>query len=507
MLRDFAGSLLPLALLLIPVSVVAQILPAGTGVEVRLSVATGSRISHPGDPIKAAVIAPVFAGGRLVIGQGATVSGVVENVERVGLGLKHLTSGIQYRFDSVQEPGGAAVPLQARVMEVETAKERVNTQGMIVGIYPTANLSSGVAFYALPLMCTQPGVGAVILGIKTIIARSPDPEIYFPVGTEMILELTSAADVPSSSVLRDQFAPLDAAETAEARRILAKLPEQRTDRGHNQPSDLVNILFLGSRGAIDRAFEAAGWSGAQRRSLRSIYRMYHCMVQRIGYSTAPMGNLMLNGVTADAEYQKSLDTFSKRHHLRLWKQGQEDAWLSAATEDTGYMMRGMHLTHATDSLIDNERAKVLNDLTLTGCVAGATLMERDSSAFADQNEHSIQTDGKVAVIQINDCQNPRTTRVPLANPGQRGRAVQALVAMRNDLIRSNPISLAYNTSSMLRDHERALASESMFASGPNRRKTGSRESSVQPKWVRSSVLDGTARMNAEEAKNSLTAQR
>lgn len=493
MLIDFAASLLPLAtLLLIPVSIVAQILPAGTALEVRLSVATGSRISHPGDPIKAAVISPVFAGGRLVIGQGAIVSGVVENVERVGLGLKHLTSGVQYRFDLLQESGRAAVPLQARVMEVETAKERVNAQGMIGGIYPTANLSSGVAFYALPLLCTQPGIGAVVLGIKTIIARSPDPEIYFPIGTEMILELTSAADIPSSSVLQDRLAPLDAAQTAEARRLLAKLPEQRTDRGHNQPSDLVNILFLGSRGAIDRAFEAAGWSGAQRRSLTSIYRMYHCMVQRIGYSMAPMGNLMLNGVRADAEYQKSLDTFSKRHHLRLWKQGTQDAWLSAATEDTGYMTRRMHLTHATDSLIDNERAKVLNDLALTGCVAAATLMERDSSAFTDRSEYSIQTDAKVAVIQMNDCQNPRTTRVPFANPGQRGRAIQALVAMRNDLIRSNPISLAYNTSGMLREHERRLAIESMFASGTNRRKTGSRESGIQPKWVRPSVLDGTS---------------
>ncbi len=249
MLRHSATLLLPLTfLLLIPVSSRAEILPAGTGLEVRFSAATGSRISHPGDPIKAVVIAPVFAGGRLVIGQGAEISGVVENVERVGLGLKRLTSRIEYRFDSVQNPGSPATLLQARVAEVETAKERVNAQGMISGIYPTANVSSGVAFYALPLLCTQPGVGALVLGIKTIIARSPDPEIYFPAGTEMILELTSAAEIPSSGVSQSGFEPLTTAETAEARRILAKLPEQRTDRGSKHPSDLVNILFLGSRG-------------------------------------------------------------------------------------------------------------------------------------------------------------------------------------------------------------------------------------------------------------------
>ncbi len=216
------------------------------------------------------------------------------------------------------------------------------------------------------------------------------------------------------------------------------------------------------------------------------------MVQRIGYSMAPMGNLTLNGVAADADYQKSLNTFSKRHHLRLWKQAQQDAWLSAATEDVGYTVRRMHLTHATDSLIDNERSKVLNDLALTGCVAAATLMERGSSAFADEGEHSIQTDAKVAVIQMNDCTNPRTSQKEFANPGQRGRGVQALVAMRNDLIRTNPISLAYNTSRMLRDHERALASESMFSTGANQRKAGSRESATQLRWVRASVLDGTS---------------
>ncbi|MBV8864946.1 MAG: LssY C-terminal domain-containing protein [Acidobacteriaceae bacterium] len=505
MLRDFAASLFPLAtLLLIPVSMVAQILPAGTGVEVRFLMATGSRISHPGDPVKAVVIAPVFADGRLTIGQGAMISGAVEKVERVGLGLKHLTSEIEYRFDSVQEPDAAAVPLHARVMAVETAKERVNSQGLISGIHPTANVSSGVAFYALPLLCTQPGVAAAMLGIKTIIARSPDPEIYFPAGTEMLLELTSAAKIPRSSVSQHALAPLTAAETAEAQQLLAKLPEQRTDRGHNHPSDLVNILFLGSRGAIDRAFEAAGWSGAQERSLKSIYRMYHCMVQRMGYSMAPMGNLRLNGVTADAEYQKSLDTFSKRHHLRLWKQGTQDAWLSAATEDTGYTVRGMHLTHATDSLIDNERAKVLNDLTLTGCVAGAALIDREVAAFTDQGETSIQTDSKIAVIRMNACENPRTTRMEFANSGQRGRALQALVAMRNDLIRTNFVSLAYNTSGVLREHERALTTESMFASSnTSRRKIGARESSIPPRWVRSSVLDGTKA--TEDGKNSLAA--
>ena len=270
----------------------------------RLSAPTGSRISHAGDPIEATVIAPVLADGRLVIPQGAIASGVVQRVKRLGLGLKHLTSGIEYRFDKVQLPDGTPIPIQARVVQVETAKERVNDQGVVGGIYPTANLSATAAFYVLPLLCLNPEFGVPLLGVKSLIARSPDPEIYFPAGTELILQLTAEADVRTARIPQGGIAPLSAGEMADVSGVLAKLPQQRTDRGPNHPSDLINIVFLGSRESLNRAFQAAGWSGAQRSSLRSIYRMYHSMVQRIGYSMAPMGKLRLNGVTADVEYQK-----------------------------------------------------------------------------------------------------------------------------------------------------------------------------------------------------------
>jgi hypothetical protein len=496
MLRDFATLLASIAVLfLVPCSIIAGILPAGTRFEARLSTPTGSRISHTGDRIEATVIAPVLADGRLVIPQGATVSGVVQRVNRLGLGLKHLTSGIEYRFDTVQLPDGTSIPVQARVVQVETAKERVNDQGVVGGIYPTANLSATAAFYVLPLLYLDPEFGVPLLGIKSLIARSPDHEIYFPAGTEVILQLTAEADVRTAGVPQNDIGPLSAGEMADVNRVLAKLPQQRTDRGPNHPSDLINIVFLGSRESLDRAFQAAGWSGAQRSSLRSIYRMYHSMVQRIGYSMAPMGKLRLNGVTADVEYQKGLNTFSKRHHVRLWKQAQEDAWLSAATEDVGYKFRRMHLTHATDPLIDNERAKVLNDLAFTGCLDGATLVTRDTSASGNRQELSIKTDGKVAVLRMNDCLNPRTSAIQSAKNGLQGRrrSVQILVALRNDLIRINPISLACSTARALHHHQTSNGAISAFSS--KGQKADSSEGSMQPAWIRPSVLDSRVSTN------------
>src|SRR6185312_5752436 len=455
----------------------AGVLAAGAHLELRLSVATGSRISHPGDPVEATVIAPVLEDGRLLIPQGTTVSGAVERVERLGLGLKHLTAGIGYRFDAIQLQDGAVIPIEARVIQVETAKERVNAQGLIGGIYPTANLSSSVAFYLLPLLCVDPEFGVPVLGVKFLIARSPDPEIYFPAGTEMVLQLTAAADIPHLGTPQDRISPVPAAEMAEARGILAQLPQQRTSSG-NHPSDLVNILFFGGKEPINRAFQAAGWLGAQRRSVLSLYRMYHCMVQRMGYRMAPMGRLMLNGATADSEYQKSLDTFSKRHHVRLWEQ-RENVWLGAATEDIGYTTRRMHITHATDTFIDNERAKVLNDLAFTGCVEAASMTTRDPSDPAAQGRFP-GTDGRVVVIRMNDCSNPRAMPGESATSGPREerRSVQALIALRNDIIRSNPISLTSNTIRAL--HEKR---------NPEVTGAPSKTGVVQSRWIRPSVLD------------------
>ncbi|MDQ2712382.1 MAG: LssY C-terminal domain-containing protein [Acidobacteriota bacterium] len=497
MLRDISLLLLSVATFaLVPRTTAGSTLEAGTRLEVRLSTPTGSRTSHPGDRVDATVIAPVFEDGRLLIPQGAIVSGIVVTAVRLGLGLKHVTSRIEYRFDSLQLPDRDPLPITARVMEVETAKERVSVAGTISGIYPTANLSSSVAFYALPLLWIDPGVGLPILASKLVIARSPDPEIYFPAGTEVILRLTAAANIPNSGTVSKLLAPVSAKDLADAQRILAKLPQQRTNRAGNHPSDLVNILFLGGREPITRAFHAAGWEGAQGRSLRSLYRMYHCMVQRIGYTAAPMGNLTLNGVKADVDYQKGLNTFSKRHHVRLWKQWQRDAWLGAATEDVGYKLRRMHLTHATDPLIDNERAKVLNDLAFTGCLDAATLVPRDSFDPPGQHERALVTDRKLLVLRVSDCLNPRTmdSKATTSGPRERPRSVQVLVALRNDLIRINPISLAYNSARALR-HSQAATKEPTPGITLNRKKTDASESSIQPSWMRPTVLDVTTTVN------------
>ena len=253
------------------------------------------------------------------------------------------------------------IPIQAEVLEVETAKELVDVEGTVRGIHPAASLSSSLALFTVPLLFVVPTIGAPVWGIKSMLSPSADPEIYFPAGTELILRLTAPADVPSSNRKAVSMTSLSPEDESEVRRLL-KDSAQRTQMGNN-PSDLVNLLFIGSREEIDRAFHAAGWFQAQRKSPMSLYRMYHALTERSGYRSAPMNSLTLNGMPSNFDYQKSLDTVQKRHHVRMWQDPERaDVWRGAAAEDIAFRFELAHWTHSTAADIDSERAKIVNDL-------------------------------------------------------------------------------------------------------------------------------------------------
>ena len=480
------------------------VLPQGSNLEVRLQTATGSRISHSGDPVKAVVIAPVFDDDRLIIPQGSTISGIVNAVDRLGLGIVHRTARISYRFDSLEFPNGSRISLNARTAEVETARERVGSGGEIRGINPNVSLSSGASILISALMAdVQFAVPA--LGVKFLIARSPDPEIYFPAGTELILEMTADASIASFSD-SNFVPPIRKEDGLVVEKLLAALPAQQTILGRNRPSDLVNVLLLGTHTQIERAFRAAGWSGEARRSALALYRMYHCFVQRTGYSMAPMAKLRLDGHLPDDVYQKSLDTFAKRHHIRLWQQPGSDAWVGATTQDVSFTIKRMHVTHASEVEIDNERAKVLNDLWLTGCVDTASLVSRESLRRSAGQGSPLETDGSIAVLRMNDCEVPRFAsqarkRLP------RLSASQMLVAVGNDLAHSNPITLGYSAVKTILANPNIQTNSFQNSSSSDRKKLSFTANLPTQKWKRPSVVDAQVNAPPPDIFPTLTAKR
>jgi len=471
LVRDFC--FLACSILLLSLTISGQELPAGTALEVRLSGATGSRYSHRGEQIEATVIAPVAVEGRILVPQGSKLFGSIANATAIGLGLKHSTASISYDFQTLRLPGGAAIPVNTRLVEVDTAKEDVDERGTVHGIHPIVSLSSGLAFYTVPLLLIEPTIGAPACAVKSFIAPSANPEIYFPSGTEMIFRLTTAVTIPA----RETAFP---APTRSFRRNdltsiehLLKSSQPRAYMG-SRPSDIVNVLLIGTRRQLDRAFHASGWSRAQRKSPMSLYRMYHALSKRHGYPRAPMNALTLDGVPAAFVHQKSLDTVQKRHHVRFWQYPQRaNTWLGAAAEDIGFRFELTHWTHSTDSHIDSERAKVVNDLVFTGCVDAAGLLSRPPERLMQdpQAEHPIVTDGDVAVIRLNDCIDPKVMAGVDETPSlhQRGRLARALMAFRDDFVRSNIFFTTYNTLKLLTHGGRPETTRAPALNGEARR--------------------------------------
>ncbi len=311
-----------------------------------------------------------------------------------------------------------------------------------------ASLSSTLDVFAVPLLCVTPPVGAPVWATKSLIAPPADPEIYFPAGTEIILRLTAPVNIPHVDTQPLRIEPFSPAAIAEIHDLLKSSTQYARQSSH--PSNLVNLLFFGNRQQMDRAFHAAGWSLADRKSPMSLYRMYYALTVRVGYRRAPMDTLTLNGVPSDFEYQKSLDMVQKRHHVRLWKgPHRADVWLGTATEDVAFRFEGTHWTHSADPRIDNERAKVVNDLAFTGCISRAELLTRNSlDVLQDPRAASLITDGQIAVLQLNDCSTPKTMvgveTVSRSYP--RSLSSRVLISFREGVLGSSRILFnTYNT--------------------------------------------------------------
>ena len=383
--------------------------------------------------------------------------GSITNATAIGLGLKHSTASISYGFHTLLRPGDAAIPVNAELVEVDTAKEHVDDLGTVNGIHPIVSLSSGVAYFAVPLLLANPTIGAPVWGVKYILAPSANPEIRFPAGAEITLRLTAAVTLPEPKtdflIPAKSFSPDDLTDIDQ----LLKNSAQRARMG-GRPSDIVNVLFFGSRDQMDRAFHASGWAQAQRKSPISLYRMYLALTKRYGYPKAPTDALTLNGVPSAFVQQKGLDTVQKRHHVRVWQYPERtDVWLGAAAEDVGFRFKLTHWTHSTDPNIDRERAKVVNDLAFVGCVNAAGLLPRTSVDLVQnpKAEYPIVTDGNIAVVRWNDCTDP--TSMPgvgeTSSLGQRGRTARVLTTFRDDLVRSNIFFTSYNTFKLLGKHQ------------------------------------------------------
>ncbi len=389
---------------------------------------------------------------------GTTVEGSVLSVRKVGIGVVHETARLQLQFDRVLLSDGKSVPLQCRITEVENARESVDAQGRIKGIRSTATLSNRASGILGSLAFGDPIAAIFTTAASASVLRFSEPEISLPVGTELIAELTAPIVLPKEEPVLVPPIATTKSERKELSQLVEKLPFRTyTEKGHI-PSDITNLIFIGSAGALERAFAASDWEQVDSLTAESTYATVRSVAENQGYKSAPMSTLLLGGQAPAYGYAKTLNTFSKRHHLRIWASSldwyNESVWTSSSTHDTGigFSKKNKTFIHLIDTHIDNERAKVVNDLIFTGCVSAVQLVTRPWIPKDAKNGtgEDLITDGRVAVLQLNDCRTTQDTTVlesaTVPVHGNRADRVsrQTVLTIKNNILRDNVGVMAYS---------------------------------------------------------------
>ncbi len=428
--------------------------PAGRTLEIRLTRSLASFSSKKGSEVQGVIIAPVLDNGRVLIPMGARVTGTVRSVRRVGLGLIHESARLSIDFNQLTLPDGSQVSLATHVTEIDNARESVDQQGRVNGIRSTGTLGYRANNFIAGFAMFDPIAYVYVTVASARMLRFSEPEIWFPAGTELSVKLlapvklTQTYEPPVGGI---QSSPQ---ERAALRSILRSLPYRTRTADSNKPSDLTNLVFLGTPGAVERAFTAAGWVQSDRLNTITGFQTLRSIAESQRYQSAPMSVLLLDEQRPRFTFSKSLDTFSKRHHARVWLRS--ETWhgipvlTASSTQDIGIQLSRKNRTfiHIIDTNVDNERTKIADDLIFTGCVDAAELYPRPWLAAGAQNAtgEALKTDGRLAVLQFNDCSHPkdpvdlqgRPDKPTTGNTVERGFR-QGILITRNDIYRGNLI--------------------------------------------------------------------
>jgi hypothetical protein len=439
--------------------------PAGAQLHIRLTAPISSYGSRAGDPISAVLIAPVVftsgiaasaSGEQIILPPGSLVSGTLKSVQRVGLGIIHENAALDLEFNHVTLPNGDRLPLSSRVQVVDTGRERVTRDGSIRGVRPTGSLSYRAGGYIRTALQWEVHAAIAAWAIRTLLVQVPEPELYYPAGVELTLALTQPLFAPLADAPVAVAEAWSGPERARMDAVVAAMP-LRTHTfnlnrpARNRPSDLTNLLFIGSREDLTAAFEAAGWTPPDSANLRTNIRRIRAVADGRGDTAAPMSMLLVEDTKPDMAWQKGFNDVSKRHHIRIWKQPEtwrgRETWIAAATRDVdfAYLRPGRAMTHKIDENIDEERDKVVNDLVFTSCVDLVDWSERmDLPTFSrNATGDPMHTDTRLAIVGLHDCRAPQymsqgdSPALRLRGSGIQRFTRREILSLRSDLLREN----------------------------------------------------------------------
>ena len=228
--------------------------------------------------------------------------------------------------------------MHSRIVEVDNARENVK-KGVIQGVLGTETPQGRITSRLKYLPTLNPYSDWGLVAYRAAFPIFPEPEIYFPAGTDMRLELTASMPLKISSPLnlvREFSQPEKDALTLQVQ----TLPD-RTSTPKGQDADAINLVFLGSREQLESLSRLPDGKIAIRFE-ESCVRQFHAFLALKSYSTEPMSQQLLEGRASDITRQKSLNSYAKRDHSRIWSIDEswdgEQAWAAPGTRDTSAVL-------------------------------------------------------------------------------------------------------------------------------------------------------------------------
>lgn len=380
-------------------------LPLSTILPIKLTTIVSSHTSRAGDAIAAVVAAPIIIGDRIIIAPGTKIEGTVMYTSKSHNRFER--SQLVLDFANLVGADGTKSRLSLQVAGVDNARETVESNRIIGVNYPNSALGQNKVSWGMRLIgIALPALGYAMEASTLVYAKKFNREIRYEAGTDMNLQVMIPANVKVPADLKG-FAILT--PSADLIKLVNAQP-QRVDTAKGEPVDVTNVMLIGSQAQVEGAFRAASWEEAKSLGVKSGLETFGAILFEQGYEKAPFSDLYMKGQAPDLTYQKQLNTFAKRNHIRIWKVSAydgRDVWVGAATHDIGMGIDRngdkLHWYHTVDIRVDGERTKILNDLMFAGGTKAYSLVERPGMPkhnLAPGNDPR-DTDGKMLVLKLN----------------------------------------------------------------------------------------------------------
>ena len=378
-------------------------IPAGTELHVRLETPLSAAKAKAGQAVETVIIRPVISNGAVVVPGGARVTGEVKEAKAAQTNQR---AQLLIAFDKIAAKTGKSAKLEAQITSVDNSRETVDDKGTILGILPSETLSAQMDSGINKVAQRYPGFADILQAVKGGVVKESDPDINYDAGVEMTLKLAKPLNwepPPESAPQLHNIEPAaDLVTMVNAQPFRTKTEEGGT------PSDLTNLMFLGTEQQVQAAFTAAGWARPRRsaahRNWRPLAPLSRCAATKrlLCPSCCSMGSRPT--------------WFSKSRTTRLRSgitcasgggpgRSTGDRSGSAPRRTISVLISRRSSTRLSTRSIRRSTAnarKVVNDLLFTGKVTGLALVERPDVPRNTKNGtgDDLITDGRMAILEF-----------------------------------------------------------------------------------------------------------